>query len=116
MPRPRKCRRVCLMPSSTNFGPLDTDDSERPIISMGVDEFEAIRLIDLEELTQEEAAERMNVARTTAQAIYTSARKKLAECLVSGKDLRIDGGDYRICDEQMPHCGCQNCHKIGYNK
>jgi hypothetical protein len=78
---------------------------------MTVDEFETIRLIDLEGLNQEECAERMAVARTTAQAIYNSARVKLAECLVRGMELSISGGDYVLCDGETGGCGCGHCHK-----
>lgn len=109
MPRPRKWRRVCCMPGNQSFGPLDGVSNERKVIVMTVDEFEAIRLIDLEGLNQEECAERMAVARTTAQAIYNSARVKLAECLVKGMELSISGGDYVLCEEE--HCGCGHCHK-----
>lgn len=111
MPRPRKCRRVCCMPSSQSFGPLGNGDVERKVVVMTVDEFEAIRLIDLEQLSQEECAERMNVARTTAQAIYNSARKKLAEALVNGMELSINGGNYVLCDGEHSGCGCSHCHK-----
>lgn len=82
---------------------------------MTVDEYETIRLIDLEGLTQEECAERMKVARTTVQGIYAGARKKVAESLVAGKMLRIEGGDYRLCDgyaESCRPCGCRR-HRRG---
>jgi len=111
MPRPRKCRRVCCMPDSQSFGPLDSAPCERRTIVMTVDEFETIRLIDLEGLSQEECAIRMEVARTTVQAIYNSARVKLAECLVKGIRLNISGGDYTLCDAEPSSCGCGHCRK-----
>lgn len=95
MPRPIKQRNVCSMPKSSHFGPLDSNASE--IINMTVDEYETIRLIDLEGLTQEECSKQMNVARTTIQGIYIEARRKLAEALVNGKRLVIGGGEYKIC-------------------
>ena len=72
---------------------------------MTVDEYETIRLIDLEAFTQEAAAEQMNVGRTTVQAIYADARKKLADALVNGKLLTIDGGKYQLCDYSEDFCG-----------
>lgn len=111
MPRPRKWRRVCCMPPNQNFGPLGVESSERNVIEMTVDEFETIRLIDLEGLSQEQCAQRMTIARTTAQAIYNSARLKLANCLVNGTKLSIVGGDYILCDGDSHGCGCEQCHK-----
>lgn len=106
MPRPRKWRRVCTLPSCTNFLPENRQQGDR--VSMTVDEYETIRLIDLEGLTQEQCANQMGVARTTAQAIYACARKKLALCIVNGFALVIEGGEYRICEHGEGHCG-QGC-------
>lgn len=81
---------------------------------MTVDEFETIRLIDLNNLTQEECAERMNVARTTVQTIYGNARKKLAEALVNARNLCIEGGDYVFCDGSQTKCkghGSSRCRQ-----
>jgi len=78
---------------------------------MTVDEYETIRLIDLEGLSQEECANQMNVARTTVQGIYSDARKKLAESLVNGKNLRIEGGDYKLCDDDENLCVHGSCQK-----
>ncbi|UOO36765.1 DUF134 domain-containing protein [Oscillospiraceae bacterium CM] len=111
MPRPKKCRRVCCMPQSLSFGPLNGASEQCARVVMTVDEFESIRLIDLEGLSQEDCAGQMGVARTTAQAIYGSARLKLAQCLVSGLELSISGGDYVLCDESSPPCSCRHCHK-----
>ncbi|MEG0875132.1 MAG: DUF134 domain-containing protein [Clostridiales bacterium] len=111
MPRPCKRRRICAMPRCKGFGPIGDETIERQVIAMTVDEFEAIRLIDLEGLNQEACAQQMNVARTTAQAIYNSARIKLAECLVNEKNLSIQGGDFILCDGERANCGCGHCRK-----
>ena len=59
---------------------------------MGLDEYEAVRLIDLEGMQQEQAAAQMGVARTTVQAMYNTARRKMADCVVNGRARRIEGG------------------------
>jgi hypothetical protein len=81
---------------------------------MTVDEYEAVRLIDREGLTQEACAEHMGIARTTVQGIYDSARRKLAESLVDSRILLIGGGEYRLCDGGGRHCGGIGCHKHGH--
>lgn len=111
MPRPCKRRRICAMPGCDRFGPMGGGGGNRQAVHMTLDEFETIRLIDLEELTQEECAQRMNVARTTAQSIYNSARHKLAECLISGKELLIKGGEYVLCDGNEEGYHCKYCCK-----
>lgn len=110
MPRPRKCRKVCQMPSMREFRPVD-GAARRPAVILSVDEYEAIRLIDRQGFSQEECSGYMQVARTTVQLIYNSARKKLADALVEGLPLRIEGGDYRLCDGTEETCGCGGCWK-----
>ena len=109
MPRPRKWRNVCRLPPVDSFIPQAPDAATGEAVVMTVDEYETIRLIDLEGLTQEECAARMTIARTTVQGIYNEARKKLAESLVEGKVLRIEGGEYRLCDGLGKDCGSGSC-------
>lgn len=111
MSRPRKWRKVCSMPKSDRFGPLNQRLRQDHFLIMTVDEYETIRLIDKEGFTQEECAGQMNIARTTVQRIYNDARKKLAESLVDGKVLKIEGGDYQLCDGLEKTCGCGGCYR-----
>ena len=90
MPRPVRCRRIESLPVYRSFSP--DDDAAAESVRMTVDEFETVRLLDGEGLTQEACAARMNIARTTVTAIYDSARKKIADALVHGKRLLIVGG------------------------
>ena len=108
MPRPRKCRRVCRLPENPGFLPM-TPGSNSDSIILNVDEFETLRLLDRVGLSQEECGTYMGVARTTVQQIYTSARKKIADALVEGRPLRIEGGQYRLCEKDEPCFGCQGC-------
>lgn len=112
MPRPMKWRKVCCLPESNKFGPIDSALNDREHVNMTVDEYETIRLIDLEGFTQEECAKQMNIARTTVQGIYIEARRKLAESLVNGKVLIIEGGEYRLCNGLGNGCG-RGCHRHG---
>lgn len=110
MARPMKWRRVCCLPESNKFGPLDSPANLKEHVKMTVDEYETIRLIDLEGFTQEECAGQMNIARSTVQGIYIEARRKLAETLVNGKMLLIEGGEYRLCERKGNGCG-RGCHR-----
>lgn len=111
MPRPRKWRKVCCLPGRDLYGPLNGSETENEIISMTVEEYEAIRLIDLEGMTQEECAEKMQVARATVQNIYKDARNKIAESLVNGNFIKIEGGDYRLYSESERRHGCEKCRR-----
>lgn len=113
MARPRKWRRVCCLPDSNRFGPLNAVENSKDTVTMSVDEYETIRLIDLEGLTQEECAKQMKIARTTVQGMYGDARKKISESLVNSKVLHIEGGDYKLCDGVELEEGCGGCHRHG---
>jgi len=109
MSRPKLRRRICRLPEYDYYGPLRISSSAAEAVVMSVDEYEAIRLIDWEKLTQEECADRMQVARTTVQSIYNSARTKIADSLINGKHLSIKGGSFRVCDGNAPGCGGRGC-------
>ncbi len=112
MARPVKLRKVCSLPEDNKFGPFGSSSDHKELINMEVDEYEVIRLIDLEGFSQEECARQMDVSRPTVQRIYTEARKKLAESLVNGKVLIIEGGKYSLCDGLGNGNGCgRGCNK-----
>lgn len=111
MPRPRKCRKVCSLPEKNVFVPLNSSIFNNEMIIMSVEEYETIRLIDFEGFTQEECAEQMSVARTTIQRIYNEARKKVAKFLIEGCALKIEGGDYQLCNENDHNNFCSHCRK-----
>ncbi|MBQ4347263.1 MAG: DUF134 domain-containing protein [Firmicutes bacterium] len=109
MPRPKKCRKVCSLPGTTRF--LPAGRRKAGIIKLSVEEYETIRLIDNEGFSQDQCSEKMHISRTTVQAIYACARKKIANALVSGMIISIEGGDYELCDGNEEFCGCGGCMK-----
>lgn len=115
MPRPRKCRKVCQMPEVIEFQPVGRNLCHSAVV-LSVDEYEAIRLIDKQGFSQEECGKYMQIARTTVQLVYDSARKKLAEALVCGLPLKIEGGDFRLCDGEEESCGCGGCRRHRRNQ
>jgi len=96
MSRPRILRRVWFEPNVTYFKPagIRMIDLEESILA--VDEFEAIRLKDLEGLEQEEASKKMNISQPTFFRLLDSARKKIADAIVNGKAIKIEGGVYKM--------------------
>lgn len=103
MPRMRKCRRVCRLPQNRRFHPEQAGGQK---VTLGLDQLEAMRLCDLLELSQDEAAEQMGVSRGTFQRILYSARKTVTNALCEGYGINIEGGDY-IVEEQC--CKCAHC-------
>ena len=110
MARPSRCRRVCTEPAYDGFMPIGIPCGE--IMILTVDEYEVIRLIDLEKLTHEQCGQQMDISRTTVTEIYESARAKIADSIVYGKPLRIAGGHYRLCDGSVSCCQ-KTCAKTG---
>lgn len=115
MPRPTKCRRVCHFPHNLEFIPAQ-HSGEKEAIILNLDEYETIRLMDMEKMSQEQCSEFMQVARTTVQRIYENAREKLAYALVEGRPLRIEGGDFSLCDGKNINCENVGCFKQYYHK
>ncbi len=89
-------RRVFSEPSVNFFKPAGTPLRGLTEIILTVDELETIRLKDYEGLDQTKSAGSMKISQPTFQRIYNSARKKIADAIVNGKAIRIEGGCYRI--------------------
>lgn len=113
MARPKKSRRICALPSVIKFKPVGKTQGD---VNLSFDEYEAIRLIDYVGLNHEECAKQMDVARSTVTSVYETARRKLAEAIVDGKVITVNGGDVEICENSDNCCGqcgknkCGNCN------
>jgi len=107
MARPTKWRKIEHIPAIPYFVPSDKDVVGIPENILKLEELEAIRLKDLEGLEQEECAERMEVSRPTFQRILLSAREKIADSLIHGKMIHIEGGNFtrNICPIKCLKCG-----------
>lgn len=137
MARPVKWRRVEFFPESRYFSPCAKAgcDLKNGVeeIQLKIEELEAMRLKDIENLTQEECAERMQVSRQTFQNIIDEARKKIAIALTQGKAISVGGGHYtrNVCSFRCLACGeeveiifeerqktCKSCgsHKVVCNR
>jgi predicted DNA-binding protein (UPF0251 family) len=104
MGRPKKCRWVETEPGVTYFKPRGIPLRSLQQIVITVDELEAMRLADFQEMTQEEVAQRMQVSRPTVTRMLSRAHRAVAEALVHGKAICIQGGDYRV-GQHCQHCG-----------
>ncbi|EPZ54182.1 hypothetical protein H477_4366 [[Clostridium] sordellii ATCC 9714] len=93
MARPTKVRTVDFFPEDTYFTPVGKQQCTLKEINLKLEELEAMRLKDIESLSQEECAKKMNVSRQTFQNIIDTARQKVAIALTQGHAIRIDGGN-----------------------
>ena len=115
MPRPQRRRRVCSEPEYTEFLPKGSTGYD--VVILSTDEYEAIRLVDFEKKTHEQCALQMDISRTTVTEIYERARFKLADSIVNGKRLVIEGGSYRLCGGTAKNCCGRNCiNSLLYSK
>lgn len=96
MPRPPKFRKIWFEPEVTYFKPAGVPTISLEEVILNKDELEAVRLADLEKLDQSNAAKRMGVSQPTFSRILESARTKIADVIVNGKALRVEGGRYRL--------------------
>lgn len=109
MARLKCCRKVIAPPLMLGFKPFGIVGRELDTIVLHYDEYESIRLLDYEGLTQEQAAERMCISRPTLTRIYENARKTVAKAFVEGKQIVISGG--RV-DFGQKWYRCKRCNKL----
>lgn len=105
MARPHSCRKISGIPVAGMFKPVGIPVSNLDFLVLSLDEFEAVKLADLEGKYQEEASQLMHVSRPTFGRIIESAHKKIAEALVLGKALRIEGGPVAVSTATSSHQG-----------
>ena len=101
-------RRVNFIPQITYFKPTAVPLARLQEICLSVEEAEAIRLKDLDRLEQEKCAQRMNISRTTFGRVLCSARQKMADALLNGKAIRIEGGNFELA---LSRFRCLNNHE-----
>ncbi len=96
MVRPKKCRMVDAEPDVTYFKPRGIPLTELKEVELTVEEFEAMRLNDLEEQEQKAVGKRMGISQPTLHRLLLTARKKVSDAIVNGKAIKIHGGTYSI--------------------
>lgn len=89
MPRPRRCRRIQFNPEITYFKPQGVPMRFLEVVKLTTEEVEALRLKNIENLDQNEAAEKMHTSQSTFQRILSSADKKVSDAIINGKAIEI---------------------------
>ena len=105
MPRPFIPRRVRFQPGVTFFKPAGIRIAGLNEVVLTMGEFEAVRLKDFEDMDQTAAAKKINISQPTFARLLDTARKKLADALVNGKAIRIEGGTYKMVQQPGPGMG-----------
>jgi len=108
MPNRIRHRRMTRPPAMEGFKPFGVPMRELESVDLLYEEYEALRLADYDNLTQEEAAKKMSISRPTFTRLYDKARKSIAKAFVEGKAIIIRGGTY-ITDDYWYRC--DDCHE-----
>ncbi len=108
MPNHRRHRHISMLPPMEGYKPFGIPMRELESVILLFEEYESIRLADYENLTQEEAALKMNISRPTFTRLYDKARKTVAKAFVEGKAIIIRGGDF-VTENYWYKC--QDCHE-----
>ncbi|PNW26115.1 DUF134 domain-containing protein [Formosa algae] len=109
MPRPRKKRKVNHPPQMQGFKPFGISFCDSEHIIMKYEEYETIKLVIYDDLSQDVAADNMEVSRPTLTRIYNSALKKIGQAFVEGKSIIIDGGEFEFDKDWFK---CKRCFKL----
>jgi uncharacterized protein len=108
MSRPCICRQIQICPKRAHFVPKGSNPQDLEVVTLTLDEWEALRLTDLEGLYQEQAAANMNISRQTLGNIVSSAHRKIADFLIHGKSLKIDGGNVEMVKRLFTCAECSH--------
>jgi len=108
MVKPRKKSNVLYPPRTLYFKPGGVTAKNLYEVILTIDEYEAIRLGDHKSLKQEDAAKKMNISRPTFARLIDSARKKVAEAIINGKAIRIEGGSFIFLRNRIRCLDCGN--------
>ena len=96
MVRPRRVRRIFFQPDVTYFKPSGISMAHLKETSLSFDELEAIRLVDSEEIEQNKAGKKMNISQSTLSRLLKTGRKKLADAIINGNAIKIQGGNFKM--------------------
>lgn len=109
MPRPERNRRISCPPAMKGFKPFGIPRCKIERLRLHFEEYESLRLVNYEMLSQDQAALQMNVSRPTLTRIYNRALKVISKALIEGKAIVIEGGSYELVSDWYR---CKKCHRL----
>lgn len=126
MARPIRNRKILNPPKMAGFKPFGMPLCELEVVKLQFDEYESINMVNYKNLTQDAAAEKMDISRPTFTRVYNSALRKIAQAFVECKAIEIEGGNvefdkqwykcnkcFKLIDGLENHVKCQNCNSFG---